>query len=173
MEEQSFESEEFTALVQGMMPMAEKMLDEMGAFLPYAGVLYKDGEIRHLTIDPDTRDKHDVTEIVAALENSISQLADKEKSQFSATAVCMDIKMVPSQSGIDEIKHSARAENEDNTSAPEEDEEVDCIMFRFENTDGEALDAFRPYAIDQSGHVRFSRMFATRTETKILNENQK
>lgn len=170
MEEKSYESEEFIALVQGMMPMAEKMLDEMGAFLPYAGVLYKDGEIRHLTIDPDTKDMHDVQEIVSALENSISDLANKEKDQFTATAVCMDIKMVPSKSGIEEIKHTSSQDSEDTLTDP--DQEVDCIMFRYENTCGDALDAFRPYAIDHSGHVRFSRMFATRTEGKILNDPQ-
>ena len=95
MSDQSIEhvdNPDFTDLIQGMMPMAEKMLDQSGAFLPYAAILYSDGEIRHLTIDPSSK-SHDVEDIVKALEESLSDLATKENETLSAMGLCMDIKM--------------------------------------------------------------------------------
>ena len=179
------ESQEFTALIQGMMPMAEQMLDELGAFLPYAAVLYADGEIRHLTVDPESG-THQVGEILSALEQSLHDLMSKEEEHLAATALCMDIKMKTTPGGVEKSDaDSVSDESADrknvhipNTQTEAEvkadqghhliDDKVDCIMFRLESSDGNAMDAFRPYAIDQTGHVRFSRMFATQSNPEAI-----
>lgn len=169
------QSQKFSTLIEGVLPMAERMLDELGAFLPYAAVLYRNGDIRHLTIDPNSG-HHDTQDILSALEKSLSDLVADEDQKATATAICLDIQMRPT---TDDPEFNFKTKNmdqksykPDNFSADNQtkidqvDDNVDCIMLRLENIDGQALDAFRPYAIDHSGHVRFSRMFATHSEPK-------
>ena len=167
------QSEEFNTLIQGVMPVAEKMLGELGAFLPYAAVLYHDGEIKHLTVEPDSG-SHDVHEIVTALERTLFALISDKDEKLTATALCMDIKMRTNMDeedvAVEGIYHNVSdkktSPNQDAEAKEHADENVDCIMLRLESVDGEALDAFRPYAIDHSGHVRFSRIFATKSDPK-------
>ena len=203
--------------------MAEKMLGETGGFLPYAAALYKDGEIRHLTVDPASTG-YDIQEIVTALENSLVELAKEEDTDLVSTVLCMDIKMTPSEGPeaqeIEEIEpvhpgtvadnfvfrsdrdseppeqsqsvlrnmevekkhpmnetlaeddHQGLSQsNGEGDISPSHDKKVDCIMMRLENAEGEALEAFRPYAIDLTGEVRYSRMFATQTLPKNSNNS--
>ena len=84
------QNEEFNALIQGVMPMAERMLDELGAFLPYAAVLYRDGEIKHLTVDPDSG-SHDAQAIVTALERTLFDLISS--TSIDSVAVILSAKI--------------------------------------------------------------------------------
>ena len=169
--------QEFTALIEEALPVAEKMLGENGSFLPYGAVLYADGEIQHLRVDPSS-ETQDIQHIISALEQSFSDLAGQAEKRVMATVLCMDIKMTPalesdedSENVIERITPGGDRKDSIPPAEPDDLEgqgNVDCIMLRLKSDDGQALNAFRPYAIDQSGYVRFSTMFATKPDAEKI-----
>jgi hypothetical protein len=123
---------EYNVLLDGIFPVAQKLLLEHGEFYPFAGALSQEGKVLLKTTEsdeehPDPGRLHN--ELLATLRR------DSPRKNFVAFVICVNVNIASSQQPEDVYG------------------EGDAIQFSFETANGEAIDLFLPYASpeDQSG----------------------
>lgn len=139
------EHDDFNKLLEEFLPMAENMLDEHDAFLPFGGIMHDDGEMQYIGVNIEGDHKPDVESVLTKVETALVGLI--EDKPVRAVAVFMDTKI---------------------STSDHPDAKVDCIMARLEHKDAGALDTFRPYAKDPRGNYTYSTIFATDGEVRFF-----
>ena len=130
------------ALLNVLIPMADKMLAEQGEFYPFAAAMDVSDNISPWSaqVDQEHPSAQEVFDkLVAGLRGSAAEL--------KATGVCFDGRVTP----------------------PDSEEETDAVCICLEDRDGEAIDVFVPYRIDSdSGEIEYGELFAVRGEPAVF-----
>lgn len=139
--------DDYTAILSQMIPFAETMLQEQGAFIPFAAVMMADKTVEYVGIDPATLPggNPDAQVIADKLDEGLAALA--QAHDVRATALFTDSRI-------------ALPENPT--------EKTDAITARLEHIDADPLIAIRPYLKTPGGDYAFSRLFATPGAARYL-----
>jgi len=115
--------EESEKLMNGILPLAEKMLREYGEFHPYGGYLRPDGELVQVGAeDPDT-DYPKARDLIYLLRSSFREMAHDERCK--AVAIVFDVRV----------------------KLPNSDEKSDAVQVSLDHADGYSAEVFFPYKI--------------------------
>lgn len=132
-------------LMNGILPLAKKMLQEYGEFYPYGGYMRWDGTIVDVGAeDPDTEHPKS-KDLIYVLRSSFQEMASKKKCK--AVAVVFDVCV--------KIPSSERKSN--------------AIQVCLDHVDGYSAEVFFPYEI-LSGEVYYGKPFAQHGNREIFPE---
>jgi hypothetical protein len=130
-------------LLETMTPLAKRLLDEFGDFLPYGAIMKLDGAIVDCAVSGEDENPPS-KELINILTQDFQQRA--AKGEIRAAGICCDVRV----------------------ATPEHPEKVDAIQFGLEHQNGEAVDVFLPYDLDSSGKVQYGELFATKRERSFF-----
>ena len=117
------------AIVNPIFEFALKMVVEQGEFYPFAAVLQADGKVR-LMATRMSEDRPKATQVIALLEASLRSEIAREGHR--AAGICLGVKI----------------------SHPRVGQDVDALLARVEDADGEAVNVYLPYTRDSAGALR-------------------
>lgn len=127
---------DFDELFEALLGFAEQMLDEHGAFLPFAAAVDNEGELGHVPVDSAVAGNEPSPDDLIELLTGTLRL-NAEQRTIRAGGMCMDVLAIP----------------------PGEDEQTDAVHIHMEHEDGEAYDVFAPYSINEEGDLEFGDIF--------------
>ena len=135
---------EFDALIEGLVPFAQEMLELQGEFYPFGGYVDGSGEVCMLGAEledeqPDRKDVH-----AFLVEGFRAEASD---NGYLATAICAD----------------GRAQR------PDTAEVSDAVIVQLEHRDGAAINFALPY-IKVRNEVTYGEPFGFRSEPTIFGE---
>ena len=133
---------ECVTLASSVLPFAEQMLKNHGAFYPYAGVLTTAGEIRHVA-GWTGEDHPESTEIIEMLKEGLRAGAD----EYQCTALVYDTMTVP----------------------PGKRKKQDAVTVDLEHRDGFSLIIVRPYRL-RGQKLTFQEAFTAPGEGTIFGD---
>ncbi len=134
---------DLNALAGALVPMAKKLLEEQGGFLPFGGVVQVSGEVVHLSGVSDGKAlKADA--IIETYELNLHDLA--RSGSIRASALVIDAKV----------------------TRPGEQNPSDVICVRLEHATGEALEIFVPYCVVTRSCVEYRPLFAARGRRTVF-----
>ena len=119
--------------------LAQKLLQENGAFLPLGAVVETDGQVRYVAAMND-KEYPGAQPLLDILTPEFRSMA--ASGAIRASGLCFDVLVTPER------------------DAPKRD----AIQCRLEHSNGEALDVFMPYSKDPSGSYRYEEVYATKFE---------
>ncbi len=128
--------EEAELLTRELLPLAERMLREHGAFWPFGGVLGRDGSITHVGGQTELMEDASPGEIAELLEGAFR--SDAGQGRIRAAAIVLDVT----------VRSRGNA---------------DAILVRIDHEEGYAVSVYFPYAL-ADGVVTRSEPFATEGE---------
>ena len=137
------------ALLDDLLPFAERMLQEHGEFYPFGGSITPDG--RHISVGAKgASDRPKSGEIIDIMTNEFRSQASEGK--IRAAGICFDVRIVP----------------------PGEIDKTDAIQLALEREGGDAVDVFIPYAEMSDREFTYGEVFAwERTPTLFVQRHQK
>ena len=115
--------QECEALMNDLMPLAEKMLKQFGEFYPYGGYMKSNGQIVHVGAKDPKTDRPKSKDLIAILKQSFRDLV--EAGQCKATGIVYDV-VIP---------------------LPSESRKSDAIQFCLDHADGYSAEVFFPYQL--------------------------
>jgi hypothetical protein len=131
------------ALINAVLPVAEKMLRKYGEFYPYGGYLRTDRTIGLLGVaDPDS-DYPKSKDVLFVLRDSLREMA--ERRECIAGAVVFDVKIVPSRA----------------------DQESDAIQANIDHQDGSSVEVFFPYQLFNV-EITYGKTFAQQGKCELF-----
>jgi hypothetical protein len=139
---------DINALLNELLPFAERMLREQGEFYPFGGSITPDG--KHISVGAKgSCDQPPSREIIDIMTDAFRRQAAEGK--IRAAGICFDVRVVP----------------------PGQVDKTDAIELCLERAGGDAVEVFVPYALLPNGEITYGDMFAsTRTPTMFV-EHQK
>jgi len=136
------------ALLNELLPFAQRMLSEFGEFLPFGGKITADG--KHVSVGAKGSSEHSKSkELVDIMSNTFRREAKEGK--IRAVGICFDVRVVP----------------------PGQIDETDAIELSLEREGGDAVEVLVPYAFLPDGEVTYGEMFASMRKPTMFVEHQK
>ena len=135
--------QELNSLVSALLPFAQEMLREHGAFLPFGGMSSVGRGVTLVACDLGQQDAT-VPELAEFMSASLRSHA--QNGACEAAAYCVDVRVVD----------------------PRNDAKTDAVQLVFEHRSGEALNVIFPYRKDAAGVYTFDHPFATAAERRIF-----
>jgi hypothetical protein len=137
------------ALLNDLLPFAERMHSENGEFYPFGGSITSDG--RHISVGAKGSSDHPKSqELIDIMTHEFRSQAPDGK--IRAAGICFDVRIVP----------------------PGQIDKTDAIQLALEREGGDAVDVFVPYAQLPDGEFSYGEMFASeRTPTMFLVQQNK
>ena len=117
------------AIVNPLFEFALKMVVEQGEFYPFAAVLQADGNVR-LMASRMSEERPKASAVIAILEERLR--SDIVREGHKAVGICLGVKI----------------------SHPKVGQNVDALLARIEDADGEAVNVYLPYERDPAGSLR-------------------
>jgi hypothetical protein len=130
-------------LMQRIVPIAERILEKEGTFVPYGAALSKEEEVELAGGDPDREYRSSGEVIEAVLEQLRAFAAD---GRHVAVAMVLDVRVTP----------------------PQNEEETDAIRVFLEHETGLNIEAFIPYVKKDGAAVEYGEMFAFPGKARIF-----
>jgi hypothetical protein len=134
--------QDFNSLVNALLPFAQQMLREHGAFLPF-GAIANAGRVTLVACDLG---KEDATVPELAEFMTVSLRSQAQEHGSVAAAYCVDVRVVD----------------------PRSQAKTDAVQLVFEHRSGEAMNVFFPYAKNAAGVYEFDHPFALVSERRIF-----
>lgn len=136
------------ALLNDLLPFAERMLAEHGEFYPFGGSITTDG--RHISVGAKgSSDRPQSQELIDIMTNEFRSQALEGK--IRAAGICFEVRVVP----------------------PAQVDKSDAIQLALEREGGDAVDVFVPYAQLPDGEFTCGELFACeRTPTLFVQQHQ-
>jgi hypothetical protein len=135
-------------LMNGVLPLAERMLSQFGEFHPYGGYMKPDGEITHVGAEDEDTEHPKSKDLLYVLRDSFSEMA--ATGVCKATAIVFDVRVV----------------------APGAEQKSDAVQVCLEHADGYSAEVFLPYQIDQHGRVSYGTMFSQEGKHDIFGKSR-
>ena len=134
---------EFDKLLGAVIPIAQSMLKDLGAFIPFGAFITRDGEVQLAggAGDPSHLETEEILEMY--LEAYREAAAD---GNFTSTALCVDVRV----------------------HVPGNREKTDAIQIMLEHSGGEALNAFMPYEKQAQADIAYAPLFATPADPRVF-----
>jgi hypothetical protein len=127
---------DFDKLLSAVIPIAQAMLRDLGAFIPFGAFVTKGGEVELAGGEGDGAN-FETEELVEMYLEAFRQAA--ADGTLTATALCVDVRVhVPGQL-----------------------EKTDAIQIMLENSEGEAMHTFMPYEKQAESGTAYAELFAT------------
>jgi hypothetical protein len=124
------------ALMNDLLPLAERLLAEHGEFYPFGATIASDG--RHISVGAKTEsDRPPSKELIDIMTEAFR--TDASEGQIRAAGICFDVCVVP----------------------PGQVDKTDAIQLALER-ENEAVDVFIPYAQLPDREFTYGEMFASR-----------
>src|SRR5437879_4336588 len=125
---------DFDKLLSAVIPIAQAMLKDLGAFVPFGAFITRDSEVQLAggEGDPSQLDPEEIVKMY--LEAYRGAAAD---GSFTSAALCVDVRI----------------------HVPGELEQTDAIQIMLEHSDGEALNAFMPYEKIEQAEISYASLF--------------
>jgi hypothetical protein len=134
----------YGALLEPLLSFGQRMLDDYGAFYPYAAVVGQDGAVELVARELEDETPHPAR-LLDILFDALRAHAKDEGCQ--AYGLCVNVRVVDPRNG----------------------EKTDALKFVFEHRSGEALDVFFPY---KKRHLlpgfRFEKPFAQPADRRVF-----
>jgi hypothetical protein len=118
-----------------VVPIAERLLEQHGSFVPYGGALSREDEVI-LAGGKSEEDYSSSSEVIETVIEQLQQYAGD--GDHKALAMVLDVRMTP----------------------PGKTEESDAIRVVLEHESGESLEAFIPYSTSDEGKIEYGELFA-------------
>jgi hypothetical protein len=135
--------QESEALLNALLPLAEKMLRQYGEFYPYGGYMKPDGEIVEVGAgDPDT-DHPKSKDLIYVLRSSLQELAERNECKAVAMVFAVSVTL------------------------PNSDRKSDAIQVTLEHSEGYSADVFFPYQL-VANELVYGETFAQRGRTDVF-----
>lgn len=131
-------------LMHALMPFAEKMLNESGGFLPYAGVITPDDQIQLVQFAHEGEGA-EAQEVYEHANAALRQGAQDGK--WTTTALVTDV----------------------NVTKPGEQDSMQAVSFALDDSEGNSVEVFFPYTI-KDGAVDFGTAFAQQGASQVFGE---
>jgi hypothetical protein len=137
------------ALLNDLLPFAERMLVEHGEFYPFGGSITRDGE--HISVAAKaSSDRPKSQELIDIMTDSFR--AQAAEGKIRAAGICFDVRVIP----------------------PGQVDKTDAIQVALEREGGDAVDVFVPYAQLSDSEFTYGELFACeRTPTLFVQQPQK
>ena len=137
------------ALLNDLLPFAERMLAEHDEFYPFGGSITPDG--RHISVGAKGSSDHPKSqELIGIMTDEFRSQASEGK--IRAAGICFDVRIVP----------------------PGQIDKTDAIQLALERAGGDAVDVFVPYAQLPDGEFSYGELFAAeRRPTIFVQQYQK
>ena len=135
--------DELDALMNSVLPFAQKMLSEHREFYPYGEALTTKGEV--ISIGSSDGDEHPPSQKLIDMMTESFQ-AKARSGEYRATAIVVDVKVTDPSTG----------------------KKADAISIRLDHRDDMSLVVFLPYEIDSKGKVTYGELFAQKGDSKIF-----
>jgi hypothetical protein len=134
---------EFDKLLSAVIPIAQRMLKDFGAFIPFGAFITRDGEVQLAggQGDPSHLDTEEIVEMYLEAYREAAGAGD-----FTSTALCVDVRV----------------------HIPGKLEKTDAIQIMLEHSGGEALNAFMPYEKQARSDVTYAPLFATPAAPRVF-----
>ena len=134
---------DFEKLLSAVIPIAQRMLKDLGAFIPFGAFTTKEGEVQLAggQGDPSHLQPQDIVDMYLDAYREAASRGD-----FTATALCVDVRI----------------------HLPGKLEKTDAIQIMLEHSGGEALNAFMPYQKQANSDVTYSPLFAQLVEPQVF-----
>jgi hypothetical protein len=137
--------EDFDELFEALIGFAEQMLDEHGAFHPFAVAVDAQGELAHVAPPREqVGDQPAAEQVIDLLIETLQGHA--EQGTIRAAGFCVDVVAIP----------------------PGETEQTDAIHIHMEHDNGEVYDVFAPYRIDEEGELTLGELFTEEGDAAIF-----
>jgi hypothetical protein len=136
------------ALLNDLLPFAERMLSEQGEFYPFGGSITSNG--RHISVGgKGSSDRPKSQELIDIMTHEFRNQASEGK--IRAAGICFDVRVVP----------------------PGQIDKTDAIQLALEREGGDAVDVFVPYAQLPDGEFTYGELFACeRIPTLFVQQHQ-
>jgi hypothetical protein len=136
------------ALLNDLLPFAERMLAEHGEFYPFGASITLDG--RHISVGAKGSSDHPKSEeLIDIMTNEFRGQASEGK--IRAAGICFDVRVVP----------------------PGQVDKSDAIQLALEREGGDAVDVFVPYAQLPNGKFTYGELLACeRAPTFFVQQHQ-
>ncbi|WP_298444359.1 hypothetical protein [uncultured Ferrimonas sp.] len=131
-------------LLNAAMPLAEKLLNEAGEFMPFAAAMTPAAEFVSVDVPEDLEEENPSEAMVADLQLVLRQAAGE--GEYIATAVVYDTGILISD---------------------DDQEPQDAVGINLDHKQGLAMMVFIPYQL-VDGQVEFGEMFAQETDAIIF-----
>jgi hypothetical protein len=128
------------ALLNDLLPVAERMLTEHGEFYPFGGSIASDG--KHISVNWDHPNLKELIEKSKELIEAMVEIFRSQAlgGQIRAAGICFDVQVIP----------------------PGQIEKTDAIQLALEREGGEAVNVFVPYAELPDGKFTYGELFASK-----------
>lgn len=132
------------ALLNDLLPFAERMLRAQGEFYPFGGSITADGERISVGVKGSS-DHPPSRELIEIMTDAFRGQAAEGK--IRAAGICFDVEVVP----------------------PGQLDKTDAVELSLEREGGDAVELFVPYALLPGGEVFYGEMLSsTRTPTRFV-----
>jgi hypothetical protein len=136
------------ALLNDLLPFAERMLAEFGEFLPFGGSITANGQ--HVSVGAKgSSERPKSQELIDIMTNAFC--CEAAEGKIRAAGICFDVRIVP----------------------PGHAEKTDAIQLALERDGGDAVDVFVPYALLPDGEVTYGELFAAERTPTMFVQHQK
>ncbi len=134
---------DFEKLLGAVIPIAQHMLKDFGAFIPFGAFIARDGEVQLAggVGDPSHLETQEIVEMY--LEAYREAAAE---GNFTSTALCVDVR----------VHVTGKLEK------------TDAIEIMLEGSGGEALNAFMPYEKHAKSRIVYAQLFATPAAPRVF-----
>jgi hypothetical protein len=134
---------DFEKLLSAVIPIAQRMLKDLGAFIPFGAFITRDGEVQ-LAGGEGNPSHLETQEIVEMYLEAFREAA--ADGTFTSTALCVDVRV----------------------HIPGKLEKTDAIQIMLEHSGGEALNAFMPYEKHAQSDITYAPLFATPADPRVF-----
>jgi hypothetical protein len=135
-------AEELQALLNRLLPHAERMLSEHGDFYPCAVVLESDGKV-DVVAPPIRTETPDAGDVLVALHEDLR--AQAAEGSIRASGIAADVTLTDPESG----------------------ETTDAVQVELDHAESEAVDVYVPYEAEAGG-IRFGELVAARGREPVF-----
>jgi hypothetical protein len=134
---------DFDKLLNAVIPIAQAMLKDLGAFIPFGAFITREGELQLAggEGDPSHLDTEEIVEMYLEAYREAAAVGD-----FTSTALCVDVRV----------------------HIPGKLEKTDAIQIMLEDSGGEALNAFMPYEKQAESDITYAPLVATLADPQVF-----
>jgi len=134
---------DFDRLLSAVIPIAQAMLKNLGAFIPFGAFITRDGEVQLAGGEGDPS-HFETQEIVEIYLEAFREAAGD--GNFTSTALCVDVRV----------------------HVPGKLAKTDAIQIMLEHSGGESLNAFMPYEKHDLSDISYAPLFATPSDPRVF-----
>jgi hypothetical protein len=138
---------DLNALLNALLPFAQKMLAAHGEFFPFGSRMTVSGEIVMVSVYDG--DEHPPSQrLIDLMTKSFRE--ETRAGELRAVGICYDVRTIP----------------------PGQSQMTDAICAALEHESGESVDVYLPYRRDASTGIEYGQLFATRRACEIFGHEQ-